>query len=101
MEVENVTDTAITVHGLLDNPRLKVSRGRLTISGAEIGEIFEPVMHEVNKLVMEQVRSVRQVSKSPKAIIIVGGFGQNAYLRDCIREVVASSNIEVLQSPNG
>lgn len=59
-------------------------------------------MHEVNKLVMDQVRAARQaMMKNPKAIVIVGGFGQNAYLRDCIRELVASSNIEVLQSPNG
>ena len=58
-------------------------------------------MHEVNKLVMDQVRATSQAVKAPKAVVLVGGSGQNAYLRDCLREVLASSNIEVLQCPNG
>ena len=91
----------VTVHGLSDNPRLGVSRGKLTISGDQVGKIFEPVVHEVKKLVMDQIRDVRLASKTPKAVVIVGGFGQNAYLRDCLRELVAGFSIEVLQSPNG
>ena len=91
----------IAVHGLRDNPRLGVSRGKLTISGDDVRKIFEPVVHEVNKLVMEQVRAAREAVKLPTAVVIVGGFGQNAYLRDCLRAVVASSNVEVIQSPNG
>ena len=91
----------VTVHGLSDNPCLGVSRGKLTLSGDEVGKIFEPVVHEVKKLVMDQVRDVRLASKTPKAVVIVGGFGQNAYLRDCLRELVACFNIEVLQCPNG
>ena len=42
-----------------------------------------------------------QARRTPKAIVIVGGFGQNAYLRDRIRAAVAKSKIEALQSPNG
>lgn len=92
---------AVTVHGLSENPPLGVSRGKLTISGDEVGKIFEPVVHEVKKLVMDQIRDVKLASKTPKAVVIVGGFGQNAYLRDCLRELVADFNIDVLQSPNG
>ncbi|CAD6568570.1 MAG: hypothetical protein ASARMPRED_001863 [Alectoria sarmentosa] len=91
----------VPVHGLPDNPRLGISRGKLTLSGDEVGKIFEPIVHEVNKLVMDQVRSTTQAAKKPKAVVMVGGFGQSAYLRDCIRSIVASFSIEVLQSPNG
>jgi len=39
-------------------------------------------------------------TKSPvKAVLLVGGFGQSGYLRDCIRAAVG--NVEVMQSPNG
>lgn len=92
---------AVTVHGLSDSPRLGISRGKLSVTGDEVGMIFQPVVHEVKRLVMDQVRDVRLAFKTPKAIVIVGGFGQNAYLRNCLRELVAGFNIEVLQSPNG
>ena len=100
MTVANFAKISVTVHGLSDNPRLGISRGKFILSGEEVGKIFEPVVHEVKKLVMDQVRDVRLASKTPKAVVIVGGFGQSAYLRDCLRELVASFNIEVLQSPN-
>lgn len=96
-----IPDKSDIVPGLPTNPRLGVSRGRLTLSGDDVRKIFEPVVHEVNKLVMDQVRATSQAVKKPKAVVMVGGFGQNAYLRDCLREVLASSAIEVLQCPNG
>ena len=99
--VATFANSVVIVHGLSENPRLGVSRGKLTLSGDEVGKIFEPVVHEVKRLVMDQVRDVRLASKSPKAVVIVGGFSQNAFLRDCLRELVAGFNIEVLQSPNG
>ena len=58
-------------------------------------------MHEVETLVMDQIRAAGQAVKNPKAVVMVGGFSQNAYLRDRIREVAAILNVEVLQSPNG
>lgn len=97
----HVGDDFNTVHGLPNNPRLGVSRGKWSLSGDDVRKIFEPVVHEVNKLVMDQVRAATQAVKTPKAVVMVGGFGQNAYLRDCLREVLASSAIEVLQCPNG
>ena len=92
---------AVIVHGLSDNPRLGVSRGKFTISGDEVEKIFEPVVHEVKKLVMDQIRDVRLVSNYPKAVVLVGGFGQNAYLRDCLRELLRRFCIKVLQPPKG
>ena len=88
--------------GLANNPRVGVSRGRLTLSGEDVRKLFEPIVHDINKLVMGQVQAATQATKKPpKAVVMVGGFGQNAYLRDCLRELLASSAIEVLQCPNG
>ena len=54
------------------------------------------VMQEVVKLVLEQKRT----TKAPiSAVLLVGGFGQSAYLREQIRAAVG--DIEVMQSPNG
>lgn len=88
--------------GLANNPQLGISRGRLTLSGKDVRKIFEPIVHDVNKLVMGQVQAATQaMRKKPKAVVMVGGLGLNAYLRDCLREVLATSAIEVLQCPNG
>ena len=73
----------------------------MTVSGDDVRKIFGPVVDEVTKLVMDQVRAVSQSVKSPTYILLVGGFGQSAYLRECIRAVVATWNVQVIQSPNG
>ncbi len=70
----------------------------MALSGTDVGCIFEPVVKEVLRLVTGQIMAAK---RHVKAVILVGGFGQNAYLRDAIREEVKSSNVEVLQSPNG
>jgi hypothetical protein len=37
----------------------------------------------------------------PSAVLLVGGFGQCAYLRERIRKLLEVEEIEVLQCPNG
>lgn len=69
----------------------------MTMAGAEVKAIFDPVVKAVLNLVTDQIKAAR---RHVKAVILVGGFGQNAYLRDAIREEVKSSGVEVLQSPN-
>ena len=86
----------VIVPGLRDCLNLGVRRGRLTVSGAEVQSIFEPVVQEVISLVLGQINA----TKSPvRAVLMVGGFGQSAYLRDRIRTAIGK--IEVMQSPNG
>lgn len=69
----------------------------MALSGTEVKAIFEPVVKEVLKLVTGQIKAAK---RHVKAVILVGSFGQNAYLRDAIREEVKSSSVDVLQSPN-
>lgn len=68
----------------------------MTMSGADVRDIFEPVVKEVIRLVTEQIKAAK---RHVKAVVLVGGFGQSAYLRDAIREEVRSHGAEVLQSP--
>lgn len=93
-----ITDIVDLVPGLSDNAYLGIRRGRFTLSGDEVKTIFDPVIQEVTNLVKGQIEAS---CRSIKAVLMVGGFGQNAYLRDCIRQSLARSNIEIMQSPNG
>ena len=86
----------IPVPGIYNNANLGVNRGRFHMTGAHVKDMFDPIIHEVITLIEEQMTSTK---KKVKAILLVGGFGQSAYLRDRIREAVGST--EVLQSPKG
>ena len=91
----------IPVPGLADNAALGIKRNKLTLAGTEVRLIFEPVLNEVTKLVMGQLKAS---NKDVKAVLLVGGFGQSAYLRDSIRKEVKSAfsaKTEVIQPPNG
>lgn len=91
----------IPVPGLGDNEALGIKRNKLCLKGTEVRTIFEPVLDEVIKLVMGQIKSLE---KAIKAVLLVGGFGQSAYLRDAIREEIkksASHKTQVMQPPNG
>ena len=68
------------------------------MTGSEVKSIFEPVVNEVLGLVMGQVAAS---PSAVKAVLLVGGFGQSAYLRDRLRQAVTERGIEVMQSPNG
>ena len=86
-----------TVPGLQDNKELRIRKNKMTLAGTDVKAIFDPVVKEVINLVTGQIKATK---RHVKAVILVGGFGQNAYLRDAIREEVKSSGVEVLQSPN-
>ena len=68
-----------TVPGLVDDPEQGVRRGKFRMTGAQVSQIFEPVIQEVLTLVQGQIAST---GKKVKAVLMVGGFGQNAYLRE-------------------
>ena len=77
---------------------MRIRKNKMTLAGAEVKAIFDPVVKEVLNLVNGQIKAAK---RQVKTVILVGGFGQNAYLRDAIREEVKSSNVDVLQCPNG
>ena len=92
-----ISESCQIVPGLHDNAQLNVRRGRLRVTDAEVQKVFDPVVQEIIRLVLGQITATQ---KSVKAVLLVGGFGQNAYLRECIR-VAVGKRVEVMQSPNG
>ena len=77
---------------------MRIRKNKMTLAGTEVKAIFDPVVKEVLNLVNGQIKAAK---RQVKTVILVGGFGQNAYLRDAIREEIKSSNVDVLQCPNG
>ena len=87
----------LVVPGLADDPSQGVRRGKFKVSGADVKKIFDPVVEEVVALVRGQITAT---NKKVKAVLMVGGFGQNAYLREQVRLAIDPA-IEVMQPPNG
>lgn len=68
----------IPVYPIEDSPPA-ISRGDLFLSSKVISkEIFDPVIDEIIKLVRNQIRATK---KKVRAVLLVGGFGENSYLR--------------------
>lgn len=67
------------------------------VSQADMGKIFEPVMKDILSLIGDQVR---RAGSGVAAVLLVGGFGQNSYLKSRVQKTVGSS-IAVLQPENG
>jgi len=86
----------ILVPGLANNEKLGIRRGRFTVTPAEMSDIFEPVVEKTIKLVKGQIQAT---NKKISAVILVGGFGQNNYMKERLRSSVGES-VLVLQPPN-
>lgn len=91
-------DTAmmLRVRGLVDVKDKGIKRQRLTIPTDKVKSLFEPVISTILTLLMSQLRHTTRA----KAVILVGGFGQSPYLRNCIKKVVPET-VPVLQPANG
>jgi len=66
---------------------------------SDMKAIFEPVVERVIELVHDQIEST---NVDVKAVLLVGGFGQNSYLKEqlCASLAKKDQRIEVLQPPN-
>ncbi|KAI0965133.1 Hsp70 family protein-like protein [Xylaria arbuscula] len=88
---------------LKDNKAKGLVKNCMTLTGQTMFRIFDPIIQEIVKLVVEQVRDVqikRLESKHKngsdvKAVFLVGGFGASAYLKECIQ--AANPDIMVVQ----
>jgi molecular chaperone DnaK (HSP70) len=88
---------AIPVPGLRDNPDKGIKRGRIRMGGDELETVvFRVVTDKVIELVKAQMEATGTLAK---AVLLVGGYGQSAYLRDAISKAIAP--IPVTQPPYG
>ncbi|KAL8784773.1 MAG: hypothetical protein Q9195_008909 [Heterodermia aff. obscurata] len=85
------------VPGLHDDAANGVRRGKLDLKGTQILSIFNPVFDKIIDLVRRQIEATQ---RDVKAILLVGGFGQSAYLRETLREALGRS-VKVMVPQNG
>ena len=67
----------------------------MTVTAVEMKEIFEPVVGKVVKLVEGQIHATKS---KITAVLLVGGFGQNNYLKERLRG--SFKDLVVLQPTN-
>lgn len=84
------------VPGLANNERLGIRRGRLTMKATDINHIFDPVINKIIDLLRDQISTTR---KAIKAVLLVGGFGQNNYLKQRLRASL-DKEIDIMQPPH-
>lgn len=63
---------------------------------SDLKAIFEPIVTQIIKLVKDQIKAS---NTKIKAVLLVGGFGQNNYLKEQLR-IALGSKIEVMQPPH-
>lgn len=71
---------SIPFPGVADSDEKGIDCGFLSLSTSEVASIFRPVVDDVLELVDDQMKKSTAIGKPPKAIILVGGFGQSRYL---------------------
>ena len=76
-----------------------VFKGKFTLRGTDLVQIFAPILQAILNLIQDQVESITFASGRATKVILVGGFGQSSYLRNHIRKELGSE-IEVMVSPN-
>lgn len=86
----------ILVPGIEDDRNLPVKNGRFKITSRDMESLFSPIVEKVIALTQGQINSV---GSTIRAVLLVGGFGQNNHLKECLRTAVGPK-IEVLQPPD-
>jgi molecular chaperone DnaK (HSP70) len=87
---------SIALPGFPNDESIGIRRNRLKIKASDLREIFEPIINQIIELVRGQIRAT---NKTVKAVLLVGGFGQNNYLKDSLRNALGGS-VKVLQPVN-
>lgn len=93
-------DHRIRISGLKPSERHGVLKNFLTFTTKELRkEVFDVVIDKIQDLVRKQVANTRG---RVKAVLLVGGFGQNPYLREAIQDIdiVKRRNITVERIEN-
>ncbi|KAF8311659.1 uncharacterized protein EI90DRAFT_2953365 [Cantharellus anzutake] len=74
-----------------NNPAVGVKRGRMTLDGTTTGTFFQPVVNQIVDSLKEQMSGV-----NCKHILVVGGFGENRFLRETLKKTFGSRDCQVV-----
>ncbi|KAL9020036.1 MAG: hypothetical protein Q9185_002725 [Variospora sp. 1 TL-2023] len=91
----------IPVPAFPNDESLNVYKAMFSLKGEDLCAMFEPVIQEVIILVTSQLHAAKAVHAAARAVVLVGGFGENNYLYQRITEAVADSKVEVLRPAGG
>lgn len=58
---------------------LNIRRGKFALQNKDLRAIFDPIVNEIIQLVKDQIQTTKT---EIKAVLLVGGFGANVYLKD-------------------
>lgn len=87
----------IKVRGFPDDPSLGIKDRTFRIIGKDLRkEVFDPVLVQVQKLVVDQIKKTKETVKK---VLLCGGFGQSDYLKRRLQDFVGAK-IEALKVPN-
>ncbi|KAE8345475.1 hypothetical protein BDV24DRAFT_148082 [Aspergillus arachidicola] len=73
-------DYFIPLPGVADDLTIPIEDGFFQLSSDDVEDIFEPIIHDVEELITEQVASITKRGFVTEAIVLVGGFGSSEYL---------------------
>ncbi|KAI5850386.1 hypothetical protein DFP73DRAFT_539181 [Morchella snyderi] len=96
-DLAQVDEYFVTTPGVEPTKTNGIQDGFLIITRAEVRTIFEPVVSEVQELVLNQIRDVERVGGRIAAVLLVGGFGASDYLRKRLSLCV---DAEIMQPKN-
>ncbi|KAL8916869.1 MAG: hypothetical protein Q9208_008301 [Pyrenodesmia sp. 3 TL-2023] len=85
----------IPVPGFPDSPAHDVDRARFYLKGSNLFNIFEPLILQIVGLVRQQIDATKARVARVRAVLMVGGFGENSYLKKRVEEAVTGDGIEV------
>ncbi|RAQ55593.1 Hsp70 family chaperone [Aspergillus flavus] len=91
-------DYFIPLPGVADNPKIPIEDGFFQLSSDDVEDIFEPIVHDVEELIAEQVAGITKLGFVTKAIVLVGGFASSIYLLRRLQK--KNPAVTVLQPPN-
>ncbi|KAF4550166.1 Hypothetical protein D9617_18g033570 [Elsinoe fawcettii] len=87
-DAANDTDNygfSVPMNGVPDDEDAGIDFGFMSLSNEEVGAIFEPIIHDVIDLILDQFDASEAAGHVPKAVILVGGFGGSKYLHDRLK----------------
>ncbi|PYH98153.1 actin-like ATPase domain-containing protein [Aspergillus ellipticus CBS 707.79] len=91
-------DYFIPIPGAQDDPSVPIEDGFFQLTSEDVTQIFEPIIQDVELLVAEQIKGIEKKQLSPKAILLVGGFGSSEFLFRRLQE--ANPTVTVMQPPD-
>ncbi|KAK4182907.1 hypothetical protein QBC35DRAFT_419950 [Podospora australis] len=82
---------------LEDDPEGGLEANCWRMTGQHLKDIFAPLVHDIQCLVADQLKRIRQNRPGCKisGVFLVGGFGSNRYLKSCIQK--QHPDVQVLQ----